>query len=230
MHIIRYVRRDDGSPGLGTLAQGRVCPMAGLSGFADLLALDLDEARSRLDSADHEASLPLESVLTLPPVEGLMEVWDSGLSYERSMDARVAESQVRDAHSWVYDAQRPELFFKSPPCRVVTDGEPVAVRPDSEVTVPEPELALLIMSRGQVLGYGICSDMSSRNIEGANPLYIPQNKTSAGSCAAAVGRRCGPPPASASSAPSRGCSSCPGTAVWSTSSRRGRRRPHRGAC
>lgn len=70
MHIIRYVCRDDGSPGVGTLAQGRVCPVAGLSGFADLLALDLDEARSRLDSADHEASLPLESVLRLPRPTG----------------------------------------------------------------------------------------------------------------------------------------------------------------
>lgn len=189
MHIIRFVRRDDGTPGLGTLAAGRVSPVAGLTGFADLLALDLDEARSRLAAAEHEGSLPLESVLTLPPVDGLMEVWASGVTYERSMDARVEESQVRDVYSRVYEAQRPELFFKSPSWRVVTDGEPVAVRPDSEVTVPEPELALLITSRGQVLGYGVCNDMSSRDIEGANPLYIPQAKTYAGSCALAAAVR-----------------------------------------
>ncbi len=189
MHIIRYVRRDDGSPGLGTLADGRVSPVPGLTGFADLLALDLDDARRRLDAADHEAALSLESVLTLPPVDGLMEVWASGVTYERSMDARVEESQVQDVYSRVYDAERPELFFKSPPWRVVTDGEPVAVRPDSAVTVPEPELALLVTSRGQVLGYGVCNDMSSRDIEGANPLYIPQAKTYAGSCALAAAVR-----------------------------------------
>lgn len=189
MHIIRYVHRDSGVLGLGTLEGGQVAPVAGLTGFADLLSLGLDEARTRLEGADQAAAVPVGSVMTLPPADGLMEVWASGVTYERSMDARVEESQVQDVYSRVYDAERPELFFKSPPWRVVTDGEPVAVRPDSCVTVPEPELALLITSRGEILGYGICNDMSSRDIEGANPLYVPQAKSYAGSCALASGVR-----------------------------------------
>lgn len=189
MHIIRHVHRDSGAPGLGTLEAGRVSPVAGLTGFADLLSLGLDEARARLEAADHAAAVPVESVMTLPPADGLMEIWACGVTYERSMDARVEESQVQDVYSRVYDAERPELFFKCPPWRVVTDGEPVAVRPDSSVTVPEPELALLITPRGEILGYGICNDMSSRDIEGANPLYVPQAKTYAGSCALGSGVR-----------------------------------------
>lgn len=189
MHIVRYVERDGGTPGLGTLDDGQVTPVDGLSGFADLLALDLDEARARLESSSTQPPLMLERVLLLPPADGLVEVWASGVTYERSMDARVEESEVQDVYTRVYAAERPELFFKSPSWRVVTDDEPVAVRSDSAVTVPEPELALMITSRGQILGYTVCNDMSSRDIEGANPLYIPQAKTYAGSCALAAGVR-----------------------------------------
>lgn len=189
MHIIRYAERDSGRLGVGTLEDGHIAPVAGLTGFGDLLSLDLGEARSRLEGADRSRPLPLEAVVTLPPVDGLVEVWASGVTYERSMDARVEESQVQDVYTRVYDAPRPELFFKCPAWRAVTGGEPVAVRPDSEVTVPEPELALVLTSRGQVLGYTVCNDMSSRDIEGANPLYIPQAKTYAGSCALAAAVR-----------------------------------------
>jgi 2-dehydro-3-deoxy-D-arabinonate dehydratase len=183
VHIIRYAHRDSGRLGIGSVSDGRIAPVPGLTGFADLLSLDLREARSRLEDADHSRSLPLEAVMTLPPADGLVEVWASGVTYERSMDARVEESRVQDVYTRVYDAPRPELFFKCPAWRTVTDGEPVAIRPDSRVTVPEPELALLLTSRGQVLGYTVCNDMSSRDIEGENPLYIPQAKTYAGSCA-----------------------------------------------
>jgi 2-dehydro-3-deoxy-D-arabinonate dehydratase len=189
MHIVRYVERAGGPTGLGTLDDGQVTPVDGLTGFADLLALDLDEARARLDKGGSRPALALERVLLLPPADGLVEVWASGVTYERSMDARVEESQVQDVYTRVYAAERPELFFKAPSWRVVTDGEPVAVRPDSAVTVPEPELALVITSRGQILGYTVCNDMSSRDIEGANPLYIPQAKTYAGSCALAAAVR-----------------------------------------
>lgn len=189
MHIIRYAERESGRLGVGTLVDGRVAPVPGLAGFADLLALDLSEARKLLEDADQSRSLPVEAVLSLPPADGLVEIWASGVTYERSMDARVEESQVQDVYTRVYDAERPELFFKCPSWRAVTDGEPVAVRPDSEVTVPEPELALVVTSRGQILGYTVCNDMSSRDIEGANPLYIPQAKTYAGSCALAAAVR-----------------------------------------
>ena len=189
MHIVRYVERGSGRPGLGVLEGARVAPVNGVSGFADLLALDLDDARKEVESADTAAALPVEEVLLLPPADGLVEVWASGVTYERSMDARVEESEVQDVYTRVYDAERPELFFKCPAWRAVTDGEPVAVRPDSAVTVPEPELALVVTSRGQILGYTVCNDMSSRDIEGANPLYIPQAKTYAGSCSLAPGVR-----------------------------------------
>jgi 2-dehydro-3-deoxy-D-arabinonate dehydratase len=132
---------------------------------------------------------PVTDVLLLPPVDGLTEVWASGVTYERSMDARVEESASQDVYTRVYAATRPELFFKCPSWRVVTEGEPVAIRPDSAVTVPEPELALVVNAEGDVLGYTVCNDMSSRDIEGENPLYIPQAKTYAGSCAIAVGIR-----------------------------------------
>jgi 2-dehydro-3-deoxy-D-arabinonate dehydratase len=119
----------------------------------------------------------------------LTEVWASGVTYERSMDARVEESQTQDVYSRVYAAERPELFFKSVAWRVVTDGEPIAVRPDSAVTVPEPELAAVVTATAEVFGYTVCDDVSSRDIEGENPLYLPQAKVYAGSCALATGIR-----------------------------------------
>ena len=186
MHIVRYADRGSRRPQLGTVTDDRVAPVDGLGGFADLLALRLDDARERLDRADVGRSVPLADVVLLPPADGMVEVWASGVTYERSMDARVQESQAQDVYTRVYDADRPELFFKAPAWRVVTDGEPVAVRPDCEITVPEPELALMLTSAGEILGYTVCNDMSSRDIEGANPLYLPQAKVYAGSCALAT--------------------------------------------
>jgi 2-dehydro-3-deoxy-D-arabinonate dehydratase len=105
------------------------------------------------------------------------------------MDARVEESQVQDVYSRVYSAERPELFFKSVAWRVVTDGQPIGVRPDCAVTVPEPELAVVVTADAEVFGYTVCDDVSSRDIEGENPLYLPQAKVYAGSCALAPGIR-----------------------------------------
>lgn len=89
----------------------------------------------------------------------------------------------------VYRAERPELFLKSSAWRVVTDGEPIAIRADCSVTVPEPELALMITAHGEVFGYTVCNDVSSRDIEGENPLYLPQAKIYAGSCSLAAAVR-----------------------------------------
>jgi 2-dehydro-3-deoxy-D-arabinonate dehydratase len=157
--------------------------------MAALLALPLDEARRRVEAASEDAVVPVAEVRLLPPVDGLTEVWASGVTYSRSMDARVEESQVQDVYSRVYAAERPELFFKSAAWRVVTDGEPIAVRPDCAVTVPEPELAVVVTAGGEVFGYTVCDDVSSRDIEGENPLYLPQAKVYAGSCALAPGIR-----------------------------------------
>jgi 2-dehydro-3-deoxy-D-arabinonate dehydratase len=112
------------------------------------------------------------------PVD-VQEIWAAGVTYERSREARVEES----VYDRVYEAARPELFFKSPGWRARGPGEPIGVRADSEWNVPEPELALVVTSDLQIAGYTIANDVSSRTIEGENPLYLPQAKLYDGSCA-----------------------------------------------
>src|SRR6478735_5978501 len=107
------------------------------------------------------------------------EVWAAGVTYLRSRDARMEESKDAggaDFYSKVYNAERPELFFKSSPHRVAAHNEEVFIRKDSKWNVPEPELALFINAKGKIQGYTIGNDMSSRDIEGENPLYLPQAK------------------------------------------------------
>ena len=186
-HVVRC--ESEGVVRVGVLDDGAVGPVPGVSSMAELLSGDLAAARSTVEAAAGEPAVPVGEVRLLPPVDGLTEVWASGVTYERSMDARVEESQVQDVYSRVYAADRPELFFKSVAWRVVTDGEPIAVRPDSAVTVPEPELAAVVMATAEVFGYTVCDDVSSRDIEGENPLYLPQAKIYAGSCALAAGIR-----------------------------------------
>ncbi|HEY3405453.1 MAG TPA: fumarylacetoacetate hydrolase family protein [Ohtaekwangia sp.] len=132
-----------------------------------------------------DASLK-ESVTTpLSPV-GNQEVWASGVTYLRSREARMEESKDAgggDFYARVYEADRPELFFKSPAYRTVGSGEAVRIRKDSKWNVPEPELTLFICTAGSIEGYTIGNDMSSRDIEGENPLYLPQAKSYDGSTA-----------------------------------------------
>jgi 2-dehydro-3-deoxy-D-arabinonate dehydratase len=114
----------------------------------------------------------------LPPI-GSQEVWAAGVTYLRSRDARMEESQDSggaDCYQRVYEAERPELFFKALPHRVAGHQQTVYIRKDSTWNVPEPELALYINSAGDIQGYTIGNDMSSRSIEGENPLYLPQAK------------------------------------------------------
>jgi 2-dehydro-3-deoxy-D-arabinonate dehydratase len=118
------------------------------------------------------------------------EVWAAGVTYYRSRDARVEESKEAgggDFYSRVYDAPRPELFFKASPHRVSGPGGKVRIRKDSNWNVPEPELALAVNHAGKIVGYTICNDMSSRDIEGENPLYLPQAKVYDGCCALGPG-------------------------------------------
>jgi 2-dehydro-3-deoxy-D-arabinonate dehydratase len=131
----------------------------------------------------------------LPP-EGLLapivsqEVWAAGVTYFRSRDARMEESQSTGGGSFydrVYSAERPELFFKATAHRVVAPGGAVRIRRDSKWNVPEPELTLVITSNGKIIGYTIGNDMSSRDIEGENPLYLPQAKVYNGCCALGPG-------------------------------------------
>ena len=121
----------------------------------------------------------------LAPIER-QEVWAAGVTYLRSRTARMAESEAAGGTSFydrVYQAERPELFFKGAPHRVAGPGEPVRIRRDSHWNVPEPELTLLVSPAGRITGYTIGNDMSSRDIEGENPLYLPQAKVYDGSCA-----------------------------------------------
>lgn len=114
------------------------------------------------------------------------EVWASGVTYFRSREARIEESKDAkggDFYSRVYDAERPELFFKAPAYRTVGPGNQVRIRKDSKWNVPEPELTLFICSAGTIEGYTIGNDMSSRDIEGENPLYLPQAKSYNGAAA-----------------------------------------------
>ena len=115
----------------------------------------------------------------LAPI-GNQEIWATGVTYMRSKSARMEESKDAgggDFYDRVYDAERPELFFKSVASRAVGSGQKVRIRKDSNWNVPEPELTLMISSSGKIIGYTIGNDMSSRDIEGQNPLYLPQAKT-----------------------------------------------------
>jgi 2-dehydro-3-deoxy-D-arabinonate dehydratase len=118
----------------------------------------------------------------LAPVDS-QEVWAAGVTYERSRDARMEESAEASVYDRVYDAPRPELFLKAAGWRVRGPGEPVGIRADSDWDVPEPELALVVASDLTIAGFTIGNDVSSRAIEGENPLYLPQAKTYDGSCA-----------------------------------------------
>lgn len=132
------------------------------------------------------ANLPriaLSEVRLCAPVEQ-QEVWAAGVTYLRSKTARMEESDFSaTAYDRVYAAERPEIFFKSLAEKVVATGEPVGIRRDARWSVPEPELALVLNSRGQIVGHTIGNDMSSRDIEGENLLYLPQAKIYTGSCA-----------------------------------------------
>lgn len=120
--------------------------------------------------------LPTGSVTLLPPIDR-QEVWAAGVTYRRSQVARMEESQGAAVfYDQVYLADRPELFFKATPHRVSGPGEAVRIRRDASWNVPEPELALVLNSRLELVGFTIGNDMSSRDIEGANPLYLPQAK------------------------------------------------------
>lgn len=144
-----------------------------------LLSLSREAVGHVLDDArgDETADGPL-----LAPIESTQEIWASGVTYLRSREARVQESSVADVYDTVYDAGRPELFFKSVGWRAVGHGGSVRIRRDSAWNVPEPELVLVMNRFGEILGYSAGNDMSSRDIEGENPLYLPQAKIYDGAC------------------------------------------------
>lgn len=191
MHLVRYEMAGQ-RPRVGVLAGDKVGPISGVTGMAELLRLPLGAMRDAVEraAADEVSGEPVPAdVRFLPPLDGRAEVWCAGVTYERSRGARMEESTEQSIYDRVYSAQRPELFPKAPAWRVVTNGEPIGIRADSGHDVPEPELAVVANSRGEIVGYTVCNDVSSRSIEGENPLYIPQAKVFAGGCALAAGIR-----------------------------------------
>ena len=186
IRIVRFGEPDD-EPRLGLLEPETPTTVAELESD-DVLAV----LRGSRDVAGRTIEVLDAETLELPPPFDLLaplvppETWAAGVTYERSRDARVDESQVeaRDVYSLVYDAERPELFLKDAAGRrTVGPGAAVGVRSDARWTVPEPELALVLGADGELLGATIGNDVTARDIEGANPLYLPQAKLFAAACA-----------------------------------------------
>jgi len=165
--------------------EGRVLNLksAGVDSLSSLLESDNPLSILNPAAAKSLPTLGLSALELLAPVDG-QEVWAAGVTYLRSKTARMDESDFSaNAYDRVYTAPRPELFFKSLPEKVVGPGAPVGIRQDARWNVPEPELALVINSRGVIVGCTIGNDMSSRDIEGENLLYLPQAKVYHRSCA-----------------------------------------------
>ncbi|MEK6237165.1 MAG: fumarylacetoacetate hydrolase family protein [Planctomycetales bacterium] len=177
MKLVKYRHRSADAL-VGVLDGEQVFPMD-LEGrqyrtLADVLEEDVLSTAQFLVNRDE--AVPLSEVTLLPPIDQ-QEVWAAGVTYKRSQQARMEESDAAaSCYDRVYQADRPELFFKATPHRVVGHNDPIRIRSDSKWNVPEPELALVLSSALEIVGFTIGNDMSSRDIEGENPLYLPQAK------------------------------------------------------
>jgi 2-dehydro-3-deoxy-D-arabinonate dehydratase len=186
MMIVRFTPAGSDAARVGVLQDGAITEVTGVATLADLWQRSAAEIRACLTAAACAGSPrhELAAAAILPPIDGRCEVWAAGVTYQISRQARVADSlRAQNVYDQVYDAARPELFFKSAAWRAVGAGEPIAIRSDSGLDVPEPELAVVLNARGEAVGYTICNDVSSRTIEGENPLYLPQAKVYLGGCA-----------------------------------------------
>jgi 2-dehydro-3-deoxy-D-arabinonate dehydratase len=174
-----YRTGSDSSPRLGLISGDRVFDTADAGGPATLAAglqLPLKDFRAALESIGNSGtSFALADVTLDAPIDA-QEIWAAGVTYLRSRDARMEESTEKSVYDRVYDAERPEIFFKAMRNRVSGSGVAVAIRGDSSWDVPEPEFTLAINAHGEIVGYTIGNDVSSRTIEGENPLYLPQAK------------------------------------------------------
>ena len=181
MPLCRFQIAAEDAPRLGLVIVDQVWPIQDANGpttLAEILALPVAQVRSLLETianAGQADSIPLLDLRLLAPIDR-QEVWAAGVTYRRSRDARMEESTQKDVYDLVYDADRPEIFLKATANRVSGPDEAIAIRGDSTWDVPEPELALVINRHGETIGYTIGNDVSSRSIEGENPLYLPQAK------------------------------------------------------
>jgi 2-dehydro-3-deoxy-D-arabinonate dehydratase len=186
MQIVR-VKDPDGEilVGIVRTEQEGFVQLPNVGEMQELLRLPLAELHTLLGRVtDVEGK---NTTTLLAPIDGGTEVWAAGVTYKRSMSARMEESDTPDVYAKVYDAERPELFFKGVARRVAGPNEVIAIRADSNWDVPEPELVLVVNAYAEIIGYTIGNDVSSRSIEGENPLYLPQAKVYAGSCALGPG-------------------------------------------
>jgi len=180
------IRQPDGNDAVALVEGDFVVPLPATTAHAslfDILQSADPAAAVRKLSAKAGSPLSIASVALLAPIDR-QEIWAAGVTYRRSQVARMEESQeAASFYDRVYVAQRPELFFKATPHRVVGPGGAVRIRQDARWNVPEPELALVLNSRLELVAFCVGNDMSSRDIEGENPLYLPQAKLYDGSCA-----------------------------------------------
>jgi 2-dehydro-3-deoxy-D-arabinonate dehydratase len=184
LHLCRFLA-GDATVRIGLAEEASVTDLtpAGVTTLAHVL--ESDDPVGLVNGIDRRQlpRFPMADVILRPPVER-QEVWAAGVTYLRSKTARMEESDFSaTAYDRVYDADRPEIFFKALAEKVVATGEAVGIRRDARWNVPEPELALVISSRGTIVGCTIGNDMSSRDIEGENLLYLPQAKVYDRSCA-----------------------------------------------
>ena len=148
----------------------------GLPTLTEAMHLTLEELKVRTAKTGAEVTGDLAA-----PIASEIELWGAGVTYLRSRDARKEESGVPDVYQRVYEADRPELFFKSTAVRARGTGANIGIRYDSEASVPEPEVAIYINKHREIIGYAICNDVTARSIEGENPLYLSQAKIYIGS-------------------------------------------------
>ncbi len=176
----------DGTPRVGLVEGEGVRPLGAPGAVDATLFTRLISAQSPEDAINATPAgdvIALRDVQLLPPLDN-QEIWGAGVTYERSKVARQEESADGGSfYDKVYRAERPEIFFKATPSRVVGPGKAVRVRGDSKWSVPEPELALVLSSDLRLVGYTVGNDMSARDIEGSNPLYLPQAKMYDACCA-----------------------------------------------
>ena len=177
MQLAKYRHGDD--EGVGRLEADQLIPLDLSSGDCSSLfdVLETDQPAAVVEASEQrDAAIPLGEVQLLAPIDR-QEVWAAGVTYKRSQTARMEESEASaSCYDLVYRSDRPELFLKATPHRVSGPGEPLRIRWDASWNVPEPELALVITRDKRLVGFTIGNDMSSRDIEGENPLYLPQAK------------------------------------------------------
>ena len=176
MKLARFIDTS-GQAAVGVLEHDRMARLNTSGSYPTLASiLESDDPLSTVRDLKTSDEVPWPSVRMLPPIDS-QEVWAAGVTYKRSRTARMEESETAaSCYDRVYESPRPELFFKATPNRVSGPGQPLRIRADATWNVPEPELTLVINSRLRLVGFTIGNDMSSRDIEGDNPLYLPQAK------------------------------------------------------